>query len=107
VGFPIKKLLMAPKKNNGKEKVHELSKELPMHVDLHSSKKSNNDNDYLLVLLNEPVRGKGGKQAPERTNVGKSFKAREEGIHQKETDKTSKNKLALVDTFLNLHGVLG
>lgn len=77
-----------------------------MHVDLHSSKKSNNDDDYLLVLLNEPIRGKGGKQAPECTNVGKSFKAREEGIHQKEMYKTSKEFLALVDTFLNLHGVI-
>ncbi len=107
MGFPIKKLLMAPKKDNGKEKVHAPSKELPMHVDLHSSKKSNNDGDYLMLLLNEPIRGKGGKQAPEHTNVGKSFKAQEEGIHQKEMDKTSKEFLALVDTFLNLHGVIG
>ncbi len=99
MGLPIKKFLMAPKKNKGKEKVHEPSKELLMHVELHSSKKSNNEGDYLLVLLNEPIRGKGGKQALECPNVGKSFKAQEERIHQKKTDKTSKEFLALVDTF--------
>jgi hypothetical protein len=72
VGLPIKKLLMVPKKNKGKEKVYEPSKELSMDVDLHSSKKTTNEVDYLLNLLNEPIKGKGAKQVPKHPNVGKS-----------------------------------
>jgi hypothetical protein len=42
----IKKPLVAPKKNKRKEKVLDPSKELLVHVDLHSSKKSNDGNDF-------------------------------------------------------------
>jgi hypothetical protein len=48
MGSPIKKPPMAPKKNKRKEKVHEPSKELLVHVDLHSFEEFNKKDDYLL-----------------------------------------------------------
>jgi len=53
VGLPTKKFCAIPKKGKGEENVHEPTKELPMHVDLHSSmKESNGEGDSLLVPLN-------------------------------------------------------
>ncbi len=37
VGSPIKKFIAIPNKGKGEENVHEPSKELPRHVDLHFS----------------------------------------------------------------------
>jgi len=52
VGSPIKKFCVVPKKGKGKENVHEPNKELPMHVNLHSStKESSGEDDSLLVPL--------------------------------------------------------
>jgi hypothetical protein len=52
---------MAPKKNKRKEKALDPSKEFLVHVDLHSFKKSNDENDFLIVPFNGPSRGKKGK----------------------------------------------
>jgi hypothetical protein len=45
------------------------------------------------------MRGKGGKQALKHAKVDKTFETQEEKINQKEEDKTSKEFLALLDTF--------
>lgn len=60
---------------------------------------SNKVGDSLLVFLNQPMRGKGGKQALECPKVDKTFETQEEKINQKEVDKTSKEFFALLDTF--------
>lgn len=53
VGLPIKKLPTVPKKGKGEVHVHEPSKELPVHVDLHSSmEESSGEGDSLLVPMN-------------------------------------------------------
>jgi hypothetical protein len=45
-----------PKKKS--EKIINSSRELLVHVDLHSSKESSNGGNFLLVLLDEPKRQK-------------------------------------------------
>jgi hypothetical protein len=53
MGSPIKKFHVIPKKGKREENVHEPSKELLVHVDLHSSmKESSGEGDSLLVPLN-------------------------------------------------------
>ncbi len=53
MGSPIKKIPAIPKKGKGEENVHEPSKELPVHVDLHSSMKEySGENDSLLDPMN-------------------------------------------------------
>jgi hypothetical protein len=53
VGSPIKKLPTIPKKGKGEENVHEPSKELLVHVDLHSlMEESNGEGDSLPIPLN-------------------------------------------------------
>jgi hypothetical protein len=60
-------------------------------VDLHFLEESSRDGDSLLVLLNQPMRGKGGKQAQKRPKVDKTFETQEEKINQKEANKTPRN----------------
>jgi hypothetical protein len=69
---------MAPKKNKGKEKIPEPIMELPKHIDFHFFSKSNGDVHSLIIPLNGPKRGKGGKQALEHLVVDKSFEKWEE-----------------------------
>jgi hypothetical protein len=53
VGSLIKKFCAVPKKGKGEENVHEPSKELLVHVDLHfSTNESIGEGDSLLVPLN-------------------------------------------------------
>jgi len=46
-----------------------------MHVHLHSFKESNIEGDFLLVMLNEPKRGKGGKRPRKHPEMDKFSKA--------------------------------
>lgn len=43
--------------------------ESPKHIDFHSFSKSNGDVHSLILLLNGPMKGKGGKQALEHPIV--------------------------------------
>lgn len=52
-----------------------------MHVDLHFLEEFSGDGDSLLVLLNQPMRGKRGKQALERPKVDKTFETQEEKMN--------------------------
>jgi hypothetical protein len=72
---------MTLKKSKGNENVLKPNEEL-VHVDLHSSKKSNMDGDSLWVLLlnNQSNRGKYGKQTFECLEVDKAFEARKEEV---------------------------
>jgi hypothetical protein len=58
-----------PKKNKGKEKVLEPLMESPKLIDFHSFSKSNVDVHSLILILNGPMKGKGGKQALEHPIV--------------------------------------
>jgi hypothetical protein len=69
---------MAPKKNKGKEKIHEPIMESPKHINFHFFSESNGDVHSLIIPLNGPKKGKGGKQALERLVVDKSFEKWEE-----------------------------
>ncbi len=66
---------MTLKKSKGKEKTPHLSEKLLMHVHLHSFKEFNIEGNSLLVPLNEPIRGKGGKRALEHPKMDKFSKA--------------------------------
>jgi hypothetical protein len=72
-----------------------------MHVDLHSFEESNRDGDSLLVLPlnNQPKKAKGGKHALEHPKVDKAYKVQKEEVNQKDPDKTSKEFLAIFNTF--------
>lgn len=70
-----------------------------MHVDFNFLEESSKVSDSLLVFFNQPMRGKGGKQALECPKMDKNFETQEEKINQKEADKTSKEFVALLDTF--------
>jgi len=70
-----------------------------VHVDLHFLEEFSGDGDSLLVLLNQPMRGKRGKQALERPKVDKTFETQEEKMNQKEVNKMSKEFFALFNTF--------
>jgi hypothetical protein len=65
------KTFAAFKKYKEKEKVPEPIVDLNEHIDFHSSK-SNGDVNSLIIPLNEPTRGKGGKQALKRLEVDES-----------------------------------
>jgi len=65
------KTFAALKKYKEKEKVPEPIVDLNKHIDFHSSK-SNGDVNSLIIPLNEPTRGKGGKQALKRLEVDES-----------------------------------
>jgi hypothetical protein len=56
-------LPLTPKKNKRKEKTFDPHKKLPIHVHLHSRKKSNNEKNSLTNPLDGPSRGKRGKKA--------------------------------------------
>jgi hypothetical protein len=56
-------LPLTPKKSKKKEKTFDPRKKLPIHVHLHSQKKSNNEKNSLTNPLDGPSRGKGGKKA--------------------------------------------
>ncbi len=91
------------KKSKGKEKVPKPREELPKHVDFHLLSKSSGDGDSLLVLpLNKQGRGKRGKQALECPQRDKTLEAQEGEVNQTGVDKTSKEFLALLDTFQTL-----
>ncbi len=70
-----------------------------MHVDLHFLEEFSEDDDSLLVLLNQPMRGTRGKQALECLIMDKTFDTQEEKINQEEVDKMYEEFLALLDTF--------
>jgi hypothetical protein len=72
-----------------------------MHVDLHSSEESNEDDDSLLILPldNQSKKGKGGKHALKLPKVDKAHKVQKEEVNQKDPNKTSKKFLALLKTF--------
>jgi hypothetical protein len=72
-------------------------------VAFHSLFKSNGDGDSLLILpLNKQGRGKGGKRALECPQGDKTLKAQEGEVNQTGVDKTSKEFLALLNTFQTL-----
>lgn len=73
-----------------------------MHVHLHSFKESNIEGDFLLVMLNEPKRGKGGKRPRKHPEMDKFSKAWDEKVNQNGVVKSSKEFLALFDTFQTL-----
>jgi hypothetical protein len=60
VGSPVK-IAVAPKKHKGSEKVLEPIVELAEHINFHFSSKSNGDVHSLILPLNGPKRGIGGK----------------------------------------------
>ncbi len=57
----MKKPPVAPKKSKGKEKVSDPSKESPVHVDWHSFKNFNDENDLLIIHFNGLLKEKGAK----------------------------------------------
>ncbi len=72
-------------------------------MDFHLLSKSSGDGDSLLVLpLNKQGRGKRGKQALECPQRDKTLEAQEGEVNQTGVDKTSKEFLALLDTFQTL-----
>ncbi len=60
----IKMPLVAPKKSKGKEKVLDPNEEPFLHVNnLHSSKESNDESDFLIIPLDRPSKERRGKRA--------------------------------------------
>lgn len=100
IGLSTKMAFLVLKKTKGKKKVPKLNEKL-VHLDLHSSKESNGDAEFLLVLPlnNQPKKGKGGKHALKHPKVDKAHKVQDEEVKQKEPEKTSKEFLALLNTF--------
>jgi hypothetical protein len=100
IGLSTKRTFVVVKKNKGEKKNPKLNEKL-VHLDLHSSKESNGDGEFLLVipLNNQPKKGKGGKHALKCPKVDKAHKVQDEKVKQKEPDKTSKEFLALLNTF--------
>jgi hypothetical protein len=48
------------------------------------------DDDFLLVCLNQPIKGRKGKRTLKLLEVDKSSKAQQEEVNKKEMDKMSK-----------------
>jgi hypothetical protein len=71
----LAKTLAALKKYKGKEKISKPIMESDEHVNLHFSE-SSGDVNSLILLLNGPKRGKGGKQALECLEVDKFLESR-------------------------------